>query len=468
MAITIEGQPQTHNPVYNKCVYYLSSTNVAKDAFKYVAVLKDGGDTIATVKVSPRPGDSYGVVEVERLISPLITRRIALTDYTSADAVEHYKSIEVEFGEEFKAEWSYTSVTSRASGAYSGNVQLGAAAVLGNEHGYIVGGQIEITIVHPLLTGVHTVVEVVDAYNVVLNLTYQVAPGTSGVTYYADGRTEEDLNLSDSTLIYYNGVFKFIDFPNYDPAEYFTNSTSKGFLTNVFNGFRVSPSFDMWLAIGDTVGGSTRKLVITNGADTAEMDITFATIVQFYVGLNTSGYTITAGSFPIIKDDTEQITIQYFIDGVESSEPLTLNIDRRCGPEDYQILFEDRLGSLIPWTFNLHSEETQEIERLEYRQEIGDINASDTYGYLTSDRGETTVGVQEVRRLLLRSQYMTYEEEQYFKELLTSPTVFVKIDDKYVSCVIKNSSATLNGQGRKALRRKEITIEFANQDKINI
>lgn len=200
-----------------------------------------------------------------------------------------------------------------------------------------------------------------------------------------------------------------------------------------------------------------------------------AYIWQFYAGTNDSALQLLTGTAGLIKPDTEwyEFYLTSF-SGDQASVKYRVGIDRRCVIEEHIVLFEDRVGSFIPMAFQLHSEETTEYEREQYKQELGDLIVSGDparpgrYGYNSYDEGMTTVSVLKSDTFLLRSNWMSRVEYEYFKELLGSPTTYLLLNGVYVSCKLETLSTMTRGRGSRKIVRKDLVVMLSNQDEVNI
>ena len=127
----------------------------------------------------------------------------------------------------------------------------------------------------------------------------------------------------------------------------------------------------------------------------------------------------------------------------------------------------DRLGSWMPFSFTLKAFENGTITKSEYNQDNQGSASGTDWTYETTDRGMKVLTVDVNKQFTLNTNWMTFEMNQYFEELLTSPETYIKIDNVYQACIIKeNSFETTRQRGRKLIR-KTIKVELANRDSIN-
>jgi len=105
MAITIEQAPDSITPVYNKVEYLISSTNSGNTDFSYLVdiYINGSGTKTARLRIPIRPSDSYGIVDIHRVLETTLTSDVG--DTTSIlgnnDAPNHALTYIVKIGEEY-------------------------------------------------------------------------------------------------------------------------------------------------------------------------------------------------------------------------------------------------------------------------------------------------------------------------------------------------------------------------------
>jgi len=469
MAVSAIVEPNTTTPAYNPVQWWVDSTNKNETGFKYVIDVYDGASTkIAEYRVAPRIDDGYGVIDLSKLLSSQVTKDLDLTSTTYYDATNSYFKYAVHFGEEYNASYAYTGFSDQ------GNVRLDGFT----SHPFAVGDQIDLTegtATNTLLDGLHTVTAI-TATTVTIDVLYSdlVSPSsTAGEIIYADNRKSitRDL-LTKSNYYVWNGALPWLDFRTYQDTQFLMSTTGARFLTNVPDNFYMrddAEAFINWIPAST----STRRLFFENdNGDTFYKDVTSASgewIVGCSVGAGNLGtLTLVSGTAPLVKDSTEWYDVT-LVDGTNAdvSETLRFNIDRTCEIEAFDVLFMDRLGSFLPFSFTLKAFENGTISKSEYNQDNQGSASGTDWTYDTTARGMKVLTVDVSKVFTLNTNWMTLEMNQYFEELLTSPETYIKIDGTYQACIIKESSfETVRNRGRKLIR-KTIKVELANRDSIN-
>ena len=470
MAVSRIVEPNTTTPAYNPVTWWVDSTNVNETGFKYVIDVYDSGATkIAEYRVAPRVDDGYGVIDLSKLLQGQVTKDLNLTNTTYYDATGSYFQYAVHFGEEYNASYAYTGFTNS-----SGYVQLTGFS----SHPFVVGDQIDLTegtATNPLLDGLHTVTAVA-ATTLTIDVLYAdlVSPTTTaGELIYADNRKSitRDL-LTKSNYYVYNGVRPWLDFRTYDDTDYHLDGASKKFLTNMPDNFYIKDTADAFLHYMPQTTSARRMYFENSNGDTFYKTVTPSSgewVNGSSCGAGNLGtLTLVSGTAPLVKDSTEWYEVTY-TDNLNAavSETKRFYIDRTCNIEDFEILFMDRMGSWLPFSFNLKAFENGTITKSEYNQDNQGSASGTDWTYDTTARGMRSYTVDVSKQFTLNTNWMTLEMNQYFEELLTSVETYIKIDSVYQACIVKESSFETVRQRGKKLIRKTIKVELANRDSVN-
>jgi len=180
--------------------------------------------------------------------------------------------------------------------------------------------------------------------------------------------------------------------------------------------------------------------------------------------------TMSAFTSGCLSQRTDYFNIQWFDPtGLNAtSERKDFLIDwntTRYG--NVELVFIDRLGSLIPANFELQKSVTINITRSEYQTLLGDkIGNTNKWGYDSTERGRNTLNTQTVKQIDLISNWITEEESEYLKELYTSPVVYIKENGKLWPVIIKTNSYRVVSKKNKKNIQIQISIEMANNDRV--
>lgn len=466
--------PQLFSPAYNPLKFIVDSTNKNKSGFRYIFDIYESGTSnkIAEYKVLPIYGTGYGEQDLSKLIQNKVSWDLDTMSTNSIAAPNSYYVYDVKVGEEYVAEYSYTSSLSNNGG----NVQINVTNT------FAIGDQVIITqvdggLANPQLEGLHTVISATGS-TVVVNVAWSTITNATidGVVKYADNRKVITRDITEfNEYIGFNGAFRWTDWAIYDQDNYILDDASKLWLTNQPTTFHMTPGQDSWLNLRKpktnqrvyfetSLGGSFSKTLTQNEE-----------IVQVAVGPNNNGL------FP-----TDGIEWYDFYFGNSATLPLQdsvkyrVYIDRRTLLDQYHVLFLDRMGSYSSFAFQLKSYERGDVTREVFNRKVeGYVNASDNWTYSTEDFGFNQINVNVSKNLDLNSDWMTEDMAAYFEDLMTSPQTFIKKvsyicgDDlivnetTYQPVILNTNSFEVYKQRNKNLIRQNINVRFANQDKVN-
>ena len=124
---------------------------------------------------------------------------------------------------------------------------------------------------------------------------------------------------------------------------------------------------------------------------------------------------------------------------------------------------------MLSYGFQLHDVESGTVKRTTYNKEvIGSIGSDSRWGYQSYERGMKQVDITKEETLTLRTNYIkTQAELDLFERLVTSPDVFIKIDDNWLAVTVEDTSYNNPRLRTRRLQKKEIKVKLANQDIIN-
>ena len=474
MAITVQGKPDKLRPVYNPIVFYVSSTNVAQEGFKYVVDVYYAGTSnrIGTsIKLFPRPGDQYGVVDLNQLLQSEVTYFIDQTLQTTAVTPENFVNYDVKFGEEYVNKWAYTSKSNNA-----GKLRLIGPSGHGFTNGDIVN--IEGSGVTPSPNGNYKVL-FSTATTVTLDLTYSASFDDTGIMQFANGQKTVYpalTTLSDYTA--FNGAVKYQELSayngeDYDVAGYGTYHTGK-FLTNAPNdnilnltSYRVRKENDIWLNYYSSNMAESINVFVTTDNITNHLaySIPASSSKMRTINVGVDAIIAALGSSAIFTGkDWYQVWVTDEYD-VNISEFRSFRIEDFCSRyENVELYFQDRLGSIMPANFQLQSYRNNNISRTEYNKYLGNLvnpGASGKWDFDSTARGRVVLNTQMKETLALNSNWLTEEEAYYLRELYSSPVVFIKENGKLWPVIIQDTSYAVTTKNNKKMIRNTITVQYA-------
>lgn len=476
MAQSTIANPQRFTPAYNPVKFIIDSTNKNLDGFKYIFDVYNGATLIGRFKVLPTFGTGYGELDLSKFLSSYVSWNFEPSVTTDYDAARCYYAFTLKTGEEYLAQFNYTSALTNSGGFVRVNVS----------NTFVVGDQVNITqddggVANPLLEGLHSVTNSSATwFEVYVPFSSITDANINGSVVYADNRTIVTYDITTfTTTTAFNGAFRWLDFPTYDQDNYVLDGPTKEWLTNQpQTEFYATLGQDLWLNLR---GRGGKKIVFenSNGEQFFKLLVNNSPIEGAAVGPNNAGtLTPVFGTLPLIKDDTTYYEFWYD-DAGQMSEKYRVNLDRRESITEYDLVFLDRLGSMSSFAFQLKAYERGEVQRDEYNQDVqGYVNSGEwTYNY--EEFGYSTFNLSATKTLELNSNWMGQAMANYFEELITSPQVFLKrveyscpdglliTSGPYIPVIVTNNSYEVFKQRNKNLIKQTLVVKLANNDAIN-
>lgn len=169
---------------------------------------------------------------------------------------------------------------------------------------------------------------------------------------------------------------------------------------------------------------------------------------------------------PIIDCDVDHYTINVETQfSVEQTDFRTFYVDCSCVGRytNYPILFMDRMGSFVPFNFDLNNKQDVDIKRDNYNKFIGDYQSGSAngYSYSLADHTNKVYNTELEEKWTLNTDWMSEEESLFFEQLMTSPLAFILIDGIYYSVNITNKTYERKRKINKKNIKYSIDILFS-------
>jgi hypothetical protein len=470
MAITTIYEPQDITPAYNPMKFLYDSTNKNNLGFKYIFDVYQSGTSnkIAEYRVYPRYSDGYGEIDLSKLLQNKVTFDFDQALSESDPATKSYYKYDLKIGEEYIISYAYTATVANNGG----NVQITPT----NPHTFQVGDQVvwDAGTGNSSVSGLWTVIAISGTTNFTLNALFVnvSVPTSNGVVSYADNRKTVTRDVATTLNKYvFNGALTWADFRTYDENDYILDNLNDKLLTNIpVTGFRVTPEQDLWVNIMNNFVTTGYILFQNSEGDVFRKPITDnALITQVGVGPNNLGtLTLIGGTAPLIKPTTTFYKFVYTDSGYnDQSQTYTIDLDTRCKIENFELAFLDRLGSFGSFAFQLRSYEQGSVKKEMYKQDVTGFNNSGQWGYDTDEFGTRVINPTVEKTFQLNTNWLTYEMNVYYQELITSPQVYIKINGNYYACIVQENGFEVTRQKNKNLIMRSVTVMLSNQDPIN-
>lgn len=143
---------------------------------------------------------------------------------------------------------------------------------------------------------------------------------------------------------------------------------------------------------------------------------------------NMTGAFVT-GAQPIITSSVASYTVQLTNSAsAVASEILTFNVVEPCRYEQRRIHFANRLGGFDAYNFNARSQNRREVERKGYKYDKYNVTSAGIVRKY-QDQSQVTTFVKTQDTLLVRSEPLTTAENEWLKQLVESPEIYLEFTD---------------------------------------
>jgi hypothetical protein len=468
--ITIKYTPQILSPVYNTLPFVVESTNSNKDGFQFVFDIFVNNQRIYRERKPVNP-QGYGVFDAHRILENEVFFDLFPLNSGTTSIPNSFVNYNIQYGEEFEFEWDYDDFYFNPGGSFNGFI--GLTSFTQNQHYFQVGDVINITQQSfsgspNFNNGVYTVVETNSPYSVVINTTYDIS-GTSatisGTSIYADFRKTLFTGVTASTGFYAtNSVLDFEDYNDWNANNYITTTTNIGnFFTNMPNNYKVKTNSLGCVNLfnsGNTLTNSTFLQIETDNGKFIKINVSspnvrFKTYGVFPYNLNNSNLTV--GTQPVI-DSAVKFYSAYTVSSTSAitSSILTFEVNHECSKyEDQILLFQDKLGSFIPFHFDLVSKENLSKNIKTFKKGVGGFDGT-SWKYNLKDRGETIINQDIDKKMKVTSNWVDEKTHDYLSELFESTEVYHFKNNQLLPIIIENTE----WEQKKRINDKIFNVEF--------
>jgi hypothetical protein len=497
MAITIQKQPQRLQTTYNPLIIVATSSRQAEDGFLMVGDVYANGTYVTRMKVATNP-DGYCIFDVHKHIENRISYDFNPIQNGWAPATYSQATYSVLLGEEWRPKWTFFD------NFFLPGSKLGFIGLANDnpQPQFSVGDSILVEQTTPFtfsqyngqatIVGIYATSGLPSPYNgnrwiieIDKNFLGNTPPNGGTISLFGFrtyigtnvanvGNTSSALNQKRA----FNGVNDFLDDITWNYLEYTCGTYSGGtgkFLTNAPDGWKLGTQSRMWLHVYQDDANDAANLIINTNKGTFSMANTFLTPLNtnyqavlevgcgpYQLISNTASISIVSGSFPIIDNDTKELFLSVRNSGgTQVIETKRFTIDNLCSRyEKVQLVFMDKLGSMVPFIFNYASRETKQIARANYQQHYGQYApSSQNWTYNTFDRGKKSLDTVVNEVWTVTSDWINQSQSDYLMTLMESPEVYWIKEDGTAIAV----SLTVAGTERKQTINDQIinyTITF--------
>ena len=467
MAITILLEPQNFQPVYNEVITVLDSTNKAETNFEYIIDISVDGVVTSQMKVNSNP-EGFGIIDLHRHLEGFVSSDIDITNTDTFQLIPNsFIKYSIALSESYLINVDYTVVNdtggfARYNCSTAHGLQIGDKIIIANSTDASYNGVQTVTAIPTTLTVITD-----RAYSATATGDIQLADGSNTIVPSATVFSADKFATSS--------VLSWLDVPNFDETDYKINSTDVGVLltSSLTNYVKATTKCYLNFYYSDFAAASFLKVTTSNGTYKISNPYTWSDkFLTMNVGADalensTDTIAVLTGSLPMFDATTTSYTIQ-LLDSFSavSSQIYSFNIDNECNPNtNYELLYQDSLGSFIPINFDMVSKRTVSNSKKQYSKNYGSYNSvAASYGWASSDRGRTVIDTDITEKIDIQTNWVDDVVSEKVKDLLLSPVVYHLDGTNLRAINIKTSSLEVKNKKINKTFNYKIAFEYANKD----
>jgi hypothetical protein len=435
MAITIKVEPQEFQSGYNEIVYVLDSGNKAKSKFQYLVDVEVNGFNSGRLKIQSNP-QGYGIVNISKHIESYLSSDLDTSTTDTFKKIPNSVALyEVKFTEQYVYQADFQSVTD--NGGFCQYNYNNPHYFTVNEFITISGSSVS------AYNGIQEVTNIVSANAVVTTKPFTAtATGSSVISSGAASIvTDTETTATERTAL--NNVLNWVDVPNWDYTNY-QISTNKGkFFTNLPSTFLTTLNDRFTFHFNNTADNLADRLKVRANNQSFYIDNPWVVLAgkddRKFLSVSVGGYDIvnavTNSGVNPINDLTESYEVSLVNNlGLETTETIKFNIDRRCKKhEAFRIMYLNRGGSFSTYNFDLAHSKDVKVKKKTFSQNYGSYDSvANSYGWNSYDVGTAVLDTEVTELFTINSDYVTEQVGDTIADLIQSPEVFHITDNEYL------------------------------------
>ena len=432
MAITIKVQPQEFQSTYNEVIVVLDSDNKTEPKFQYIVNINVDGVFSSKLKIQSNP-QGFGIVNLQKHLESYIGSNLDILNKQGFKQItDSWTEYDISLSEEFVLTTAFTSVTD--NGGFAQYNYAVPHNFIDEDFITVSGSSVSV------YDGIQEVTSVPSTTSIVTTKSYSATATGSTVLSNGTVTVTSDPATFTGDKFAYNNVLKWLDVPNWNYNNYVANAAGQGkLLTNIPNVSTTDLQDRQTVNFYQNISNEAKYLQVTsdnrgtffldNGSPIIGANTKFMSIGVGGFDINNAPLSSSAVSSPppIIDGDTKSYTVK-LLDSTfsQSSEELTFNVEKvNCKFEGYRLMYLNSGGSFSSFNFALGDSKKVSIKKKTFKKNYGTYNSvANTYGYNSSDKGETVLDtdISEVHEI--NSDYMNENEGNLIQDLLSSPEVY--------------------------------------------
>lgn len=490
MAVTFVSTPIDPTPKHNPVIVVVDSTEKARLGFRYrISVVDYFAGAVGSFIVAPRPVDFYGEIDISRLLTAVRKQEFkpSLNSYSLPVSFTGIIVDEEYYYSKIFADYEFAGSVGTWPNFSNGVINVGGFARtklrLSSTHSFVIGDQIDIrqtTVLRPELEGIHQVIDTYSSggsYYIILDLLWIGSGSTSaGEIYYADGN-KTIFSGSSTSFEALEMNMPNSEFINYTIANTYAPTSPTGKIMTTYNGSRLSKNKASYFHIRNKA--NNLYCVIEIGVakwrysiSSIDENVLFNFIPNGQFNEEWDGASWVATVTPPSLSGVDKFNVRVETNlGVLFFDQITINLYTECDHYDkWEVTFLDRNGSYMTVPFNKGYTASQSVKKTTYLQKLNtNTIVKGRIDFDDQERGETTFQSSEEITYSLWSGQLSEEECEWYRELITSPQVFISHNGGVPkSALITNTNYAILKKRTARERKLNLTFKYANQQNVNI
>jgi hypothetical protein len=478
MSISIKYQLPSLAPAYNQMIISLTSSIQSKENFNFVGDVFVRGVQVSRMKIPVNP-QGYGVFDIHRQVENGVSYDFNPTSFGFNTATNSGCSYSVEFGEEYREVFEFED-NYAASGSKLGFVGYDNEPKPNFTTGQTINIKQTFGATNPQYDGTTTVVSLTKTgtkwYLVTPKDFGSSTPPESGKITLSDYKLSYNTTSSNVLGLAFNGVYGFESFIDYNKSKYIPSTTTpSNFLTTLPENYEVRLDSNMWINAFKESALTQKNMYIKSNRGTFKMiSSKSANFTQIGVGpkqliaAESLMFPLGTASFPIL--DSTSTEYEFWMTNISDIKDMRtykvkINQDRCTRYKKIQLLFLDKMGSFIPYTFDLVHNHMKEVNRTEYKQTYGSYApASQNWGYNSWDRGTHTLQTQTTHMYTIHTDWLDQKTSDYLSVLFESPVVYWYDEGKWRAINIKINDSIVPQVINQQIIKQSLTFGISQKD----
>jgi hypothetical protein len=142
------------------------------------------------------------------------------------------------------------------------------------------------------------------------------------------------------------------------------------------------------------------------------------------------------------------------------SEEFTFNIKETCN-DNVRVHWLNRLGGYDFFDFELSAKDSYSVERQTMKQVPDVVNSTGVVTYSKQDRQTLDYWVKEKRRTALTSNWISGEQSEWLKDMLSSQDIYLEIGGELIAVNIDTTNYDVKYEDRDELFLLEVSFTYA-------